>query len=178
MISEKRSKSILVSGQFAAWALCHVLQAVADGRPEMASITRATDVAAAKPGARSRETLDKAWKAYSGVAHLWLAYFAGLAGNFNSCTDRHGDWNLLLYWLAFAEDLRRQGEAWRPQHAKNPVLDPAKSWRVPADFELPSINVTVRLHRGNVSPGSGRNTLHGVHMELELLEKILDSRQG
>ena len=52
LISERRSNSILVSGQFAAWALCYVLQAVADGRREMASITRATDVAAAKPGAR------------------------------------------------------------------------------------------------------------------------------
>jgi hypothetical protein len=76
-------------------------------------------------------TLDKDWKAYSGVAHLWLTFYAGVAGDFSPWGHRHGDWDVLLFWLAYAEDLRRQGEAWKPERAKNPVLDPTKTWRVP-----------------------------------------------
>jgi hypothetical protein len=177
VISERRLNSICGSGQFAAWALCYVLQAVADGRPKMASIARAIDVAAAKPGARARETLDKDWKAYSSVAHLWLAFFAGLAGDFNPWGDLQGDWELLLYWLAFAEDLRRQGEAWKPQRAKTPVLDPAKTWRVPADFELPTINMRLRMYSADF-PGPAPGSFQGAHIELEVLENILDLARG
>jgi hypothetical protein len=157
LINDRRLKAIHASGRFAAWALCYVLQAIADGQPEIASINSAYDVALAKPGARREKTLKNSWSDYSCVAHLWLAYLAGIAGDFCPWGDRHGDWEVLTRWLACAEYMRRQGEEWEHLNAKKPVLDPAKTWKVPAGFELPSFRV---------------------HIELALLEKILELEQG
>ena len=43
----------------------------------------------------------------------------------------------LAKWLALAEQLRRRGEEWVPYRGHHPLLDPAKTWKVPDRFDLP-----------------------------------------
>ncbi len=47
------------------------------------------------------------------------------------------DPQVLLEWIAGAEDLRRRGEALRPSKAKAPVLDPGTTWQMPDELALP-----------------------------------------
>ena len=55
----------------------------------------------------------------------------------------------LLELIAVAEELRRRGEAFQPQTATAPVLDPSTMWRMPDELALPSVEVDLPLRRQN-----------------------------
>jgi hypothetical protein len=85
---------------------------------------------AIKRGAGETE-IKSSWRAYASVAHLW----AGLhSWNWAKIVSDH---ELMDDWLAGAEDLRRQGESYRPGKARAPLLDPDRTWRLPASMNLP-----------------------------------------
>ncbi len=82
-------------------------------------------------GGGGETDLKTTWRCYRPVAHLWAAQ--------SMCTmfKLGDDPQVLLEWIAGAEDLRRRGEAFRPPKAKAPVLDPGTTWRMPDELALP-----------------------------------------
>jgi len=80
--------------------------------------------------------LKATWQGFRPTAHLWAAREAEIVG------DRY-DPLLVLEWITVAEELRRRGEALRPPNAKNPVLDPCTTWKMPDELELPAPPLTL-----------------------------------
>ena len=72
------------------------------------------------------------WRNYRPVANLWAAQ--SMCPMFKPGDDPQ----VLLEWIAGAEDLRRRGEAFLPLTGKTPVLDPGVTWRMPDEFPLPA----------------------------------------
>jgi hypothetical protein len=94
---------------------------------------------------RSDGWLSAAWARYKPVAHFWSA----------SCLFFPDDFplnmrNILLpfkperlsNFLAVAEIFRRRGLTIFPHGQKEPILNPATTWQLPADLSLPDASVT------------------------------------
>ncbi len=85
----------------------------------------------------SAATIEKLiWGVYRPVSHLWAAcgqLAVETGGGVVPC--RLAD---LPLFLAVAESLRRDGESCRLRQSKT-LLDPSKTWRVPADLQLPVV---------------------------------------
>lgn len=75
------------------------------------------------------------WHDFRSTAHLWAGH------SMCPMVARGDDPQVLLEWIAGAEDLRRRGEALRPLKQKLPVLDPDTTWRMPDELVLPSMQV-------------------------------------
>ena len=82
-------------------------------------------------GGGGETDLKTTWGDFRPVAHLWAAQ------SMCSMFKLGDDPQVLLEWIAGAEDLRRRGEAFKPPKAKTPVLDPDTTWRMPDELALP-----------------------------------------
>ena len=76
-------------------------------------------------GGGAETDMKTTWQNYRPVAHLWAAQ--SMCPMFKPGDDPQ----VLLEWIAGAEDLRRRGEAFL-------VLDPGVTWRMPDEFPLPA----------------------------------------
>ena len=76
----------------------------------------------------SERNLIKIWQNYQSVAHLWAAHliFRGIPDDRNEFAD----------FIATAEYARITGENHWPEHAREPLLDPQVTWKLPAGVAL------------------------------------------
>ena len=86
-------------------------------------------------GGGAETDMKTTWRNYRPVAHLWAAQSMG------TMFKPGDDPQVLLEWIAGAEDLRHRGEALGPSRAQVPVLDPETMWRMPNELVLPSMGV-------------------------------------
>jgi hypothetical protein len=121
--------------------LLFILRA-AEHEPALASLNRVIiGEKAANRGLKSSErTLKEAWKKYTPVAHLWAAANSVASEEFRASGLEPAK---LRMFLAYAEYLRRRGEAWTHPHGREPLLDPNETWKVPPDFALPKVSIKV-----------------------------------
>ena len=138
VLSLRRLKTILYKTEFSGLVLQTVLRAAAHDYRDIASVSAVLRGFATQT-ARKLETMEEDWHAYSRVSHLWLALDLYLGGDLNRCA---ADRRLLLRLLAYAEELRKRGEAWVPKRGSTPILDAAHTWKVPAAFELPPVQLS------------------------------------
>jgi hypothetical protein len=79
-------------------------------------------------GANERN-LQRIWKRYQSVAHLWGAFVLSNEKLPSSADE-------LLGFLSLSELIRSWAEQYYPKHSRSPLLDGLITWRVPPDFEL------------------------------------------
>jgi hypothetical protein len=114
---------------------------------QKASLQRAYEFIAAElvrqqKGRASKPTLIKMWHKYSAVAHLYGAFQA--VRNVSAPTDGPRfpcSVDALPMFLAAAEALRRWGESFTPTKGVFPLLAAARTWRVPPNLKLPSVDI-------------------------------------
>jgi hypothetical protein len=112
-------------GEFAATMLLLPLAAYAQGR----KIGRnAVYKAVSGNHTGSHRSLQKIWKNYEAVAHLWAAFL--VSGGVPS--DEEG----LITFLSFAELLRRWASTYYPDQARD-TLQSTDAWRLSDDFARP-----------------------------------------
>jgi hypothetical protein len=100
-----------------------------------------------KKGATSNISIRKCWEEYKTVAHLWAAFRVCQLTpdkDFSNLYDTLFGDNLGQF-LAIAEAYRHFGEVFKPSRIKSQesLLPKNKTWRVPEDYKLPSINLGV-----------------------------------
>lgn len=91
----------------------------------------------------STANLKKAWKRFAPVSHLWAAFDIGQELWMEAGSTGNG--SKLAEWLALAEAFRLKGERWTPYRADGPLLDPARTWKVPDTFLLPKCEFEMPL---------------------------------
>jgi hypothetical protein len=128
----------------AAVMLAFVLAcADAPAEREPATLEQARRVIATAGGTRAstrglgRSSLIEIWRDFAPAAHLWAAMT--LSPSLWNKSPASGA--ALAEFLAYAEELRRRGEAHRPARSRTPLLNANETWRVPSRFILPSIKV-------------------------------------
>jgi hypothetical protein len=90
-----------------------------------------------KPVPCNRKDVWNAWRSYKSVAHLWtVAHIAEAEGMLKQVLSHD-----LLRFLAYAEAFRDFGENLTPHARKEPLLNPAETWKVPAHFPLPPVTL-------------------------------------
>ena len=94
-------------------------------------------------GANSLEsaewTIKRAWRKYNPGCHFAAAEL--LVGQ-SECGQTRIDQNQsAINSVSLAEKLRDSGENTVPTHGSVPILDPAKTWKVPNAFPLSAINI-------------------------------------
>lgn len=78
-------------------------------------------------GAKERNLI-KIWQQYQSVAHFWAAHM--VQGGFPANSEE------LVRFVAMAEFIRKCAEAHRPEHAREPLLDPKITWKLPASVNI------------------------------------------
>jgi hypothetical protein len=123
-------------GAVARVVLTNVLRAAEHGHSEFASVnvvlrwmSRELQRLGIARGA-GIENLEKYWREYRCVAHLWAAV--------DELTGRELSQTALFQFLARAEELRRRGEAYTPPHGRETLLDAKVTWKVPDGVLLPA----------------------------------------
>lgn len=116
----------------AIYAVCHQL------KEDRAERRRRT--------ASSRAWVRPTWSRFKCVAHLWAAYLAFMElANDAGLPDLHivdASPESFLDFLAIAEWYRHRGEGLLPHAQTVPTLDPAATWRSPADLILPKLDIS------------------------------------
>lgn len=126
-------------GLLAGFILITILRAAEHGHAQFGSVGRvlrcASQVFRQNGIARgaSVENLGIVWREYRSVSHLW----AGLAYATNPEVSQEG----LLQCLAFAEEFRRRGEAYRHPHRPQKLLNSSEMWKAPNGLPLPAVNL-------------------------------------
>lgn len=143
VIPDQKDREIILGTELAGFVLGFILKAAESGHPELASRGAALDAAAKRRG-RTTKTTHAAWEKFGAVSHLWLAHLliGGDAG-WEQCVADHGK---LLLFLSAAENLRRHGEAFIPLRARESILDPNVTWKVPDTFPLPRVEEVSLAH--------------------------------
>lgn len=117
--------------------------------PNRASVNSAVKILEARAGSQNKTgggtTYRKAWSKFKSVAHFWGAFCPHGPDKFISIFKP----DTLATFLATAELLRRDGEAWfargQKKHGK-PLLDPETTVHLPANINLPDIGPLVYDH--------------------------------
>ena len=81
-------------------------------------------------GAKERN-LQQIWQKYQSVAHLWATRH--LVGMFPMTSDD------LICFISLAEFIRCRAEAHWPDRAREPLLDPRVTWKVPANIPVATV---------------------------------------
>ena len=81
-------------------------------------------------GAKGRN-LTKLWQQYQSAAHLWAAHLA--------LCDFPADGKGLVHFMATAEFMRTSAEAHWPERAREPLLDPQVTWKLPASTAIEAV---------------------------------------
>ncbi len=102
------------------------------------TISTAGVIAGQMPGL-SRTYVIKIWNDFSPAVHL-LAAMTFLPDLWRVAGES-GNGTRLAEFLAVAEAMRIRGETHFSDHAGTPLLDPAKTWTVPARFILPEVSL-------------------------------------
>lgn len=121
-----------------------IVRAHESGFTELASLSKCLRAASQKQVElgwedHSVRTLERAWRRFSPVAHLW--FFGNAFLGAWALQSWGSDRKLFLKVLSFAEQLRLKGESLVPRgrRADEAILDPARTWRMPVAFRLPDI---------------------------------------
>lgn len=107
-----------------------------------------------RPVASSPRTLHAAWASHRNVAHLWAGHgllaeqryrIASRDGRVVTADKCQPIFDELPLLLALAESMRAFGEGHdlddRSRQTRAPALDPSATWRCPAEFVLPEIDL-------------------------------------
>ena len=78
-------------------------------------------------GAKERNLI-KIWQHYQSVAHFWAAHM--VQGGFPANSEE------LVRFVAMAEFIRNCAEAHRPERAREPLLDPKITWKLPPSVDI------------------------------------------
>ena len=138
-LPEMQSKAGEERGLLAAFLLLHTLAQGDEGSLENA-ITALSTAAGRKisVSGRSRAALHAVWRTFKPAVHLCAVRLV-LPSLWREAVEDPLDPVKLRAFLAAAERLRKAGEAHRAPGADGPLLNPAKSWRVPDSLLLPEI---------------------------------------
>lgn len=82
--------------------------------------------------------LKATWKTYSPVAHFWATDLLWEPLQKLTWLEVWSSQERAIVWLAHAEELRRQGEEYKPPRSKSTLLDPGQTWSLPDTVSLPS----------------------------------------
>jgi hypothetical protein len=95
-------------------------------------ITTAGGTRASTPGL-ARSSLIEVWRDFAPAAHLWAirVFYPQVSKDIRS----------LPKVLAYAEELRRRGEAHRPARSRTSLLNPDETWQVASRLMLPHVEV-------------------------------------
>jgi hypothetical protein len=141
----KRAEQPSIHGCLAGELFFAAIEAyAADGRLKLEAIKHAMVSSKRRKAGRfrgyraldiSRSSLENTvWARFKHVSPLWASYLAGFQGEpeFPCSLSRLPD------FLGVAKLLETQGLAIIPHARKDPVLDPARIWRIPDHLPLPS----------------------------------------
>jgi hypothetical protein len=133
-------RRILLHAKVIGWVAGFLVRAREHGYEDLGGVKTAIRAASWDLSLRHKrgvsfETLYTAWQRYACVSHLWAFAHQPIP------TEEYNNGEWPPWFLSAAEQLRQRGEALIPRHASEPVLDPQKTWRVPAAYPLPSARV-------------------------------------